>query len=59
MTELEAGRSPIACPWLNFSPSFPNSIWERNCPRNFIASASQREMEFREEQGTFPNGVWE
>jgi hypothetical protein len=45
-------------------PSFPNSIWERNCQRNSIADpafidGNQREMEFREEQGTFPSATWE
>jgi hypothetical protein len=39
-------------------PSFPNSIWERSCRRDSIAP-DRREMEFREEQETFPSTTWE
>jgi len=43
------------------SPSFPNSIWERNCPRNSIASVGAKwnfadnkkcsQIEFGNEEG--------
>jgi len=34
-----------------FRPSFPNSIWERNCPRNSIAPTSFYLMPANQQNG--------
>ncbi len=40
-----------------FSPSFPNSIWERNCRSNSIAADDGHNRIVRAQ--AFPNRVWE